>query len=387
MERAEMLAGLRPLRISGEPDGSRPLALALLSGDLPRLVSWLKEHKNYRISHIFLADVAPGTPITARLPPWHGRPRFLGGLGELASIPPDTDIVFPFPREWLARTACMGLPALAARPLWLAGNEDQQLCARSPLPDYYDKNKNALESAAASLASDADRLVFWRRVKAIMTGDPGYLPVAPHMEYEHPSVAPARGDIMLDGGVSDMVGAQERFAEQVGETGVIHGFEPIAWMAAKAAASLAPWPQYRLHNAGLADKTGEAVFASLRDSSHLGAAGGEAKEVCRLVAIDDFARSMQIPRIDCLKLDIEGAELAALQGGAATIARDLPKLIVCLYHRPRDLYEIPLYVKELCPDYVLRIAHSGCGFTDTILYADAPVKKGGMARGGSLASG
>ena len=45
-------------------------------------------------------------------------------------------------------------------------------------------------------------------------------------------------------------------------------------------------------------------------------------------------------------MDIEGSELNALKG--AKEKKDLSKLAVSLYHKERDLFEIPLYLhKEL----------------------------------------
>lgn len=182
---------------------------------------------------------------------------------------------------------------------------------------------------------------------------------------------------MIDCGVSDMVSAQELFAEQVGARGRVYGFEPIRWMADKARAQLAGFCQYNLVSAGLADNDGEAEFASLRDSSHIGAQSGAATEICSLRSIDSFAREHELERIDCIKLDIEGAELAALHGASSVIRRDLPRLVICLYHKPADLYEIPLYIHDLDPRYEMHVAHSSAGFTDTILYAQAAQDQAG----------
>ncbi|MDE5879657.1 MAG: FkbM family methyltransferase, partial [Desulfovibrio sp.] len=59
-------------------------------------------------------------------------------------------------------------------------------------------------------------------------------------------------------------------------------------------------------------------------------------------------------------------------GAEETIRRFRPKLVICLYHRPEDLVTLPLFVKSLVADYRLEVAHASCGFTDTILYAEAP---------------
>lgn len=70
-----------------------------------------------------------------------------------------------------------------------------------------------------------------------------------------------------------------------------------------------------------------------------------------------------------IKMDIEGAELEALKGAEKIIKNRRPKLAVCIYHHPRDFFEIPLYIKSLNPDYKLFVHHHGDYTSETVLYA------------------
>lgn len=54
-----------------------------------------------------------------------------------------------------------------------------------------------------------------------------------------------------------------------------------------------------------------------------------------------------------IKMDIEGAEEAALRGAAETIRNHRPILAICIYHLQTDLYRIPTLLASLCPDYTL----------------------------------
>ncbi len=75
------------------------------------------------------------------------------------------------------------------------------------------------------------------------------------------------------------------------------------------------------------------------------------------------------PGATFIKLDVEGAELEALKGAAATIKRNRPKLAVCLYHKPGDLFEIPLFIKSLVPEYRLYLRQHQPVSCELVLYA------------------
>ena len=55
--------------------------------------------------------------------------------------------------------------------------------------------------------------------------------------------------------------------------------------------------------------------------------------------------------VSFIKMDIEGAELKALEGAKNTIAKYKPKLYVCAYHRNEDMFALPIKIKELYEGY------------------------------------
>jgi len=87
---------------------------------------------------------------------------------------------------------------------------------------------------------------------------------------------------------------------------------------------------------------------------------------CYLKPLDDVLASK---KVTILKLDIEGAEMKGLEGAKNIIALQKPKLAICLYHRPEDLWEIPIEIKKICPEYNMIIRHHGYNYTDSVLYA------------------
>lgn len=73
-----------------------------------------------------------------------------------------------------------------------------------------------------------------------------------------------------------------------------------------------------------------------------------------------------------IKMDIEGAEVDALNGGAAALQRHRPALAICMYHDQRHFWEIPELVHRLLPMHRLHLrVHGHCLF-ETVLYAVPP---------------
>ena len=102
-------------------------------------------------------------------------------------------------------------------------------------------------------------------------------------------------------------------------------------------------------------------------SSHIEENGGIRVSVAPIDEIVD-----PVDRVTMIKMDVEGAELEALRGAKETIRRDRPKLAICIYHKPEDMTEIPLYIKELVPEYRLYIRHHTDIQVETVLYAVMP---------------
>jgi len=83
------------------------------------------------------------------------------------------------------------------------------------------------------------------------------------------------------------------------------------------------------------------------------------------LAIDDCVFSAA-PNF--IKMDIEGAEKNALIGARETIISHRPVLAICLYHRPSDLWELPLFIHELVEDYDMYLRVYGDMLLETVLY-------------------
>ena len=115
---------------------------------------------------------------------------------------------------------------------------------------------------------------------------------------------------------------------------------------------------------GLGEQTAMRAFATGRGGGSSIAKEGDA--CIQVVALDDALPSFNPTFI---KLDIEGAEPAALRGAAKTIRGSRPRLAVSVYHEPDHLWTIPLLMHELSPAQTLALRYHQFNGFDVVAYA------------------
>lgn len=88
-----------------------------------------------------------------------------------------------------------------------------------------------------------------------------------------------------------------------------------------------------------------------------------------IVSCDSLDNLLNGELVTYIKMDIEGAELKGLMGARNTIEKYKPKLAISIYHKAEDIIELPLYIKELVPEYKLYLRHHSSSLSETVLYA------------------
>lgn len=89
------------------------------------------------------------------------------------------------------------------------------------LPTYYDLHKESLEQVFSMLKDDESKQVMAARIRALETGNIGYVGLSKYPEYFHPEVQPTEEDVVLDGGVSENILSQVGMSKAVGPNGKI----------------------------------------------------------------------------------------------------------------------------------------------------------------------
>ena len=89
----------------------------------------------------------------------------------------------------------------------------------------------------------------------------------------------------------------------------------------------------------------------------------------KVTTVDKFVEANKLPRVDFIKMDVEGHELKVTAGARETIKTFKPSLALSTYHRGDDLIELPKSLLELKPDYTFNLRHCGPSWADAVLYA------------------
>lgn len=112
-------------------------------------------------------------------------------------------------------------------------------------------------------------------------------------------------------------------------------------------------------NAAVWSECGVGEFSSSgnRNSSVDSTSSYEHKsEGVALLSVDSLSDNS----FDYIKYDVEGAEKEALIGSLCTIKENRPALLVSLYHRSRDLFELINFLARELPDYELKLRRLLC---------------------------
>lgn len=184
------------------------------------------------------------------------------------------------------------------------------------------------------------------------------------------------GDTVIEGGAC--YGETSLwFAHKVGEKGKVYSFEFIDENIGIFKKSLSLNPKLKdrikiLNNALHSDsntdlyvyENGPGTFCSMEKRG-----GGLSPYMIKTKSIDDLVKEEGLEKVDFIKMDIEGSELAALKGAKRTICQYKPNLAICIYHKIEDFYMIPKYIKQIVPEYKLYVKHHTDMDWETVLYA------------------
>jgi len=165
------------------------------------------------------------------------------------------------------------------------------------------------------------------------------------------------------------------FAHKAGADGKVASFEflPVNVAVFRRNMDLNPElaPRIRLFENPAWSRSGEELFVNGNGpGTSVGpvalTAGAPRAETLK---IDDLVGRGDYPRIDFIKMDIEGSELEALKGSLNVLRCFKPKLAITVYHDFKDFWTIPQYLDGLDLGYRFYLRHFTIHAEETVLFA------------------
>lgn len=194
-----------------------------------------------------------------------------------------------------------------------------------------------------------------------------------YLERNGIKIRPEEGDVALDMG-SCFGDTLIAFAASVGPSGFVHGFDfmPLHQKIIRDNIQFNPdfKSRVRLNEfaVGITDSLpGTTGFqnASINPGAVVDL------NVVPVRSLDSMVRAGEIERVNFIKMDIEGYEMAALKGAIETIRTFRPKLAISLYHKLDDFIVIPQFINSLQLGYRFYLDHYTIFSEETVLYAEA----------------
>ena len=197
------------------------------------------------------------------------------------------------------------------------------------------------------------------------------LPENSHDDY-FPDLLPRLDDdcVFVDCGAFDGDSVRKFLDVQHGRFGAVYAFEPDRHNCDRLRSSVEAMPRdvgdrIHVHCAAVGDAPGKLRFNMTGNmSASLSSSGGVEVNVVR---VDDVVPAVTAQTY--VKYDVEGGEWEALRGTQRLLDRGRALLAVSIYHRPDDLWELPLYLDSLNRGYDLYLRTQGEDGMDVICYA------------------
>lgn len=177
-------------------------------------------------------------------------------------------------------------------------------------------------------------------------------------------------EVYVDCGVYDGGTILDFIAAVQGEYQWVYGFEADEICISRIQSYTKDVDHFELFNFGVSDQEGEAYYSGNNQyaGGHIITQNTDNSVVLKLNSLDNIL--MDKPYAPTyIKMDIEGAEVDALNGARNIIQRHKPKLAISVYHKPTDLWKIPLLIHEFVPEYTFYLRHHHGMQTETVLYA------------------
>lgn len=182
--------------------------------------------------------------------------------------------------------------------------------------------------------------------------------------------SPTKDDVVFDCG-SCIGEISMVFAAFVGPMGKVYLFDPVPLHNKYSQFQINHNPSLEgvivINELGVSNKS--TKFTGKTKDVDIISPGGCSVDDFEAVSIDDYVKNNAINKLDYIKMDIEGAEIDALNGAKESIRKFKPKLAISCYHKASHLWEIPELILKINPEYKIYFEQHLPIDCDALIYA------------------
>ncbi|SFR49235.1 FkbM family methyltransferase [Thiomicrospira sp. ALE5] len=225
-------------------------------------------------------------------------------------------------------------------------------------------NKHEFEWVFNQFADEESRRIFSAllnfRLSRNLSFMKGFVDAQDRQYFERFLKLQPQNEVFLDVGCFDGYTSEE-FIKRCPGYKAVHVFEPEPLNMARVKNRLEQYNNIHYHPYGASNQAQTLRFSSGGSSSTI-SEDGEME-----IKVDQIDELVKV-RFTFLKMDIEGAEVAALEGAERSIKLYHPRLAICAYHKADDLWRIPKLVLSFRDDYELYLRHYTEGVHETVMF-------------------
>jgi FkbM family methyltransferase len=232
--------------------------------------------------------------------------------------------------------------------------------------DDFRKNEAQYQSIYDLLADEVSRNIFRKLISFRLNYDldnlNGFTERESEQYFEDFLKLSSQGETFIDVGGFNGYNSLE-FIKRCPCYSTIHLFEPEPSNYRKCVEALKGNPNIFCYPHGLSDKKETLRLESQGSGSKISETGSIIIEVDRL---DDVLKDKFNPTL--IKMDIEGAEMQAIEGAKKTITKYHPRLALCVYHNVGDFWRIPQKILSFQNNYNIYLRHYTESIYETVMF-------------------
>lgn len=250
-------------------------------------------------------------------------------------------------------------------------NYEQGIFDTSKMKEDISKNEYEINYIKSKLCDEKSREIFENMLNLRKTNDMKWASQSnchDHICYFLPEFDALDEEVFVDAGGYDGDTIEEFMKFCSSKYKHIYSFEPddLLFPILKEVVNKNGYPNVTLCQMGLYREKAILKFDNRHTQGSQISHEGELE--ISVIDLDTFFEEKAIvPTF--IKMDIEGAEREALNGCKKIIKKHFPKLAICIYHLPDDLWVIPYWLMTNFPEYDYYIRHYRDNATETLLYA------------------